>query len=104
MACNSPFKWRHWRRTASCPLAIRPIHACTTMKSLLAISALLAMSIANSAFTAEPQLKIGIIGLDTSHVTAFTKALNDPQATADLAGCKVVAAYPKGSPDIESST
>lgn len=50
------------------------------------------------------EIKVGIIGLDTSHVIAFTKAFNDPKATGDLAVCKVVAAYPKGSPDIESST
>jgi hypothetical protein len=49
-------------------------------------------------------LKIGIIGLDTSHATAFTKLLNDEQAAPDLAKSRVVAAYPKGSPDIESST
>ncbi len=52
---------------------------------------------------ASAQLKAGIIGLDTSHAIAFTKALNDPDAKPELAGCKVVAAYPKGSPDIESS-
>lgn len=51
---------------------------------------------------AEP-LKIGVIGLDTSHATAFTKELNSASPAAELAGCKVVAAYPKGSPDIESS-
>lgn len=49
------------------------------------------------------QLKVGIIGLDTSHVIAFTKILNAPEAKPDVAGCRVVAAYPKGSPDIESS-
>ncbi|MBX3452608.1 MAG: PQQ-binding-like beta-propeller repeat protein [Planctomycetaceae bacterium] len=49
------------------------------------------------------QIRIGIIGLDTSHATAFAKLLNDPKAEADVANCKVVAAYPKGSPDIESS-
>lgn len=49
------------------------------------------------------QFKLGIIGLDTSHVIAFTKILNDPDADADVSGCRVVAAYPKGSPDIESS-
>lgn len=49
------------------------------------------------------QLKVGIIGLDTSHAVAFTKLLNDPQAAAEIAGCRIVAAYPKGSPDIESS-
>lgn len=50
-----------------------------------------------------PQLRVGIIGLDTSHAIAFTKELNDPEAKADIANCRVVAVYPKGSPDIESS-
>jgi hypothetical protein len=49
-------------------------------------------------------LRAGIIGLDTSHVIAFTKALNDPKAKPDIARCQVVAAYPQGSPDIKSST
>jgi predicted dehydrogenase len=44
--------------------------------------------------------RIGIIGLDTSHVEAFTGLLHDP---AKNYGCKVVAGYPGGSPDIESS-
>jgi hypothetical protein len=49
------------------------------------------------------QIRVGIIGLDTSHVIGFTKILNDPDAGPELAGCRVVAAYPEGSPDIESS-
>ncbi|NBB19849.1 Gfo/Idh/MocA family oxidoreductase [Runella sp. CRIBMP] len=48
--------------------------------------------------------RVGIIGLDTSHSTAFVKALNAPDASADFLGYKVVAAYPQGSKDIESST
>jgi hypothetical protein len=51
-----------------------------------------------------PSLRVGIIGLDTSHAIAFTKELNNPEAKPELANCRVVAAYPKGSPDIESST
>jgi predicted dehydrogenase len=47
-----------------------------------------------------PVFRIGIIGLDTSHVTAFTELLHNP---AKNYGCKVVAGYPGGSPDIESS-
>ena len=47
--------------------------------------------------------RVGIIGLDTSHSIAFAKTLNDPNAAKDLGGYKVVAAYPKGSHDIESS-
>jgi hypothetical protein len=48
-------------------------------------------------------LRAGIIGLDTSHVIAFTNILNNPKATGDLADVKVVAGYPGGSPDIPSS-
>jgi len=48
-------------------------------------------------------IRVGIIGLDTSHVVAFTGELNKPDNTGDLAGVRVVAAYPGGSPDIPSS-
>ena len=44
--------------------------------------------------------RIGMIGLDTSHVTAFTRLINDP---AKNYGCKVVVGYPGGSPDIHDS-
>lgn len=47
--------------------------------------------------------RVGIIGLDTSHSVAFTKSLNGPNAGPEFGGYKVVAAYPKGSNDIESS-
>jgi predicted dehydrogenase len=50
-----------------------------------------------------PQLKAGIIGLDTSHVVAFTQSLNNPKAEGALARVRVVAAYPGGSPDIPES-
>jgi predicted dehydrogenase len=60
-----------------------------------------------SAATAEDAnpkvIRVGIIGLDTSHAPAFAKEMNNPQAKDDVAGCRVVAAYPKGSADIESS-
>ena len=47
--------------------------------------------------------RIGIIGLDTSHSVAFTKSLNSPDADQKYKGFKIVAAYPNGSADIESS-
>lgn len=47
--------------------------------------------------------RVGIIGLDTSHSTAFVKALNAPDAGPQFSGFKVVAAYPKGSSEIKSS-
>jgi hypothetical protein len=48
-------------------------------------------------------LRAGIIGLDTSHVIAFTQVLNDPKNQGVLARVRVVAAYPGGSPDIPDS-
>lgn len=48
-------------------------------------------------------LKIGIIGLDTSHVTAFTQLLNDSSHAFHVPGGKVVVAFPGGSPDFELS-
>ncbi|MEX0676805.1 MAG: Gfo/Idh/MocA family oxidoreductase [Pirellulales bacterium] len=51
----------------------------------------------------EKILRAGIIGLDTSHAPAFAELLNGPEATGDLAGVKVVAAYPGGSSDIPAS-
>jgi predicted dehydrogenase len=49
---------------------------------------------------ADKVFRLGMIGLDTSHVTAFTKIINSSQAEH---GCKVVVGYPGGSPDIPSS-
>lgn len=51
----------------------------------------------------ETEKRIGIIGLDTSHSVAFTKALNSNPADLSLKGYKITAAYPYGSKDIESS-
>ncbi len=59
-------------------------------------------SLAQSESPAKP-IRLGIIGLDTSHAIAFTKLLNADNPNADVAGCRVVAAYPKGSADIPSS-
>lgn len=59
-----------------------------------------------SSFGDEPRatMRIGMIGLDTSHCLAFTKLLNEAAADdPELGGCRVVLVYPKGSPDIESS-
>src|SRR5262245_18211271 len=50
-----------------------------------------------------PDLRIGMIGLDTSHVVAFTKLLNDPKNEHHVAGGKVVIAFPGGSQDFDLS-
>jgi hypothetical protein len=52
---------------------------------------------------AAAELRIGMIGLDTSHVTAFTSLINDPKNKEHVPGGKVVVGFKGGSPDIESS-
>lgn len=56
---------------------------------------------ATATFGAE--LRIGIIGCDTSHATAFTKLFNDPADKHHVPGGRVVAAFRGGSADIPSS-
>ncbi len=72
-------------------------------RSLTLLSVIAAFGLAQE--TQAQQLRAGIIGLDTSHAAAFTKMLNatTPQPP-ELMGIRVVAAYPQGSKDIESST
>lgn len=72
---------------------------------LAAVLALLPLGLSHSAAGQEAPkpLRAGIIGLDTSHVVAFTSVLNSPKAKPEVAGIRVVAAYPGGSPDVESS-
>ena len=48
-------------------------------------------------------LRVGIIGLDTSHVIAFTDLLNNPKNKDHVPGCKVVAAFKGGSADLKDS-
>lgn len=48
-------------------------------------------------------LRLGIVGTDTSHVIAFTSILNDPNHKDHVPGARVVAAYKGGSPDLASS-
>ncbi len=52
---------------------------------------------------AEKPIRVGMVGLDTSHVIAFTKIFNDPNNPEHVPGLKIVAGFKGGSPDIESS-
>lgn len=48
-------------------------------------------------------LKLGMIGLDTSHVQAFAELLHNTGHEYHVPGAKIVAAFPGGSPDFELS-
>jgi predicted dehydrogenase len=76
------------------------------IKKSLAVGALTGLGTLPKSLWANPrkkQIKIGIIGLDTSHSPAFTKLFNAENPKPELEGFRVVAAYPYGSRDIESS-
>ena len=64
---------------------------------------LVAAMITRDSAAAERPLRVGMIGLDTSHCQAFAEAFNDERSSQHVPGCRVTHAYPKGSPDIESS-
>lgn len=62
---------------------------------------LLAFGLTTLGFGAD--LRLGIVGTDTSHVVAFASVLNDPASKDYLPGARIVAAYKGGSQDIEES-
>ena len=67
------------------------------------LRSILALALLSTAAAAQ-NIRAGIIGLDTSHAVAFTKAINTSPQRPEVMGVKVVAAYAQGSKDIESST
>jgi Oxidoreductase family, NAD-binding Rossmann fold len=76
------------------------------MKKLFRIASIassLAVLCAASGAAQTSEIRVGIIGTDTSHVTAFTKLFNDKSDPNHVPGARVVAAFKGGSPDVESS-
>jgi predicted dehydrogenase len=56
-----------------------------------------------SLSAAAAELRLGMIGLDTSHVIAFTSLLNKTNSKDHIPGGRVVAAFKGGSPDVQAS-
>jgi hypothetical protein len=67
----------------------------------IAVTVLASVGAGLAAFGAD--LRIGIIGCDTSHVIAFTEIINNPKTQGHVPGGKVVAAFRGGSSDIPDS-
>jgi hypothetical protein len=67
---------------------------------LMKLTAILALS---AGICAAADLRLGIIGTDTSHVVAFTSILNNENSPDHLPGARVVAAYKGGSKDLKDS-
>lgn len=70
------------------------------MKRLLLFAAV--MMIVTAAY-AQEVIKVGIVGLDTSHAPAFIELLNSKEPKPEHLGFRVAAAYPYGSRTIKSS-
>src|SRR5512144_1117671 len=64
---------------------------------------LLLACISLAAPAAAADLRLGIVGTDTSHAPAFAAVFNDPSSPQHVAGARIVAAYRGGSPDLPSS-
>ena len=64
---------------------------------------LLSLLLLTAGVALPAELRIGMIGLDTSHVIAFTELLNNPDHPKHVPGGKVVAAFKGGSKDVEAS-
>lgn len=54
------------------------------------------------SFSEQP-FRLGIIGTDTSHSTAFARLLNDAKDPAHVPGAHITVAWKGGSPDIQES-
>ena len=67
---------------------------------------ILVLMLSAGAVAQEPKdapIRIGMIGLDTSHVIAFTQLLNDETRKDHVPGARVVCGFKGGSPDVEAS-
>jgi predicted dehydrogenase len=72
------------------------------MRNLFFLFIIFLMILGAIGFTGKP-IRIGLIGLDTSHAPAFTELLNDATNEEHVPGAKVVAAFAGGSPEVEAS-
>jgi len=72
--------------------------------ALCVLGICVAVVCAGSIRAGEPALPLraGIIGMD-AHALPWTRIINNPDATGELADMTVVAGYPGGSPDIPQS-
>ena len=70
--------------------------------TLLAVSTLAAPP-AGAAEEATPMIRLGLVGLDTSHVITYTRIFSDPKNSDYVPGVKVVAGWKGGSPEVEAS-
>jgi predicted dehydrogenase len=62
------------------------------------------LGFASPAYAQAPKpVRVGVLGIDNYQCVEYTKHFNDPKAEGDLAGLRVVAAYPVTSPTYPDS-
>ena len=68
-----------------------------------AFAMLMAVTLGFSVSARAADLRLGLVGTDTSHVIGFAAAFNDPSSPEHVPGARIVAAFKGGSPDLASS-
>lgn len=81
---------------------IKGIRSAGLVLAMLLLTATVLEAAVYSSSDAQNEMRIGIIGLDTSHAPAFTEVINTSEDEA-YQNYRVVAAFPEGSQVIESS-
>jgi Oxidoreductase family, NAD-binding Rossmann fold len=67
----------------------------------LALLVVVWLSVSTPTYAAD--LKLGLVGTDTSHVLEFASLFNDAASPDHVPGARIVAAFRGGSPDLPSS-
>ncbi|MFN6139525.1 MAG: Gfo/Idh/MocA family protein [Planctomycetota bacterium] len=73
------------------------------MRFVFSLALAIGLFCLSSMSYAQSPIRVGVIGLDTSHAGAFSKIMREAPANSPMARLKIVAAFPVGSPDIPSS-
>ena len=66
-------------------------------------TALLVAALAFPLSAGAADVRLGLVGTDTSHVIGFAAAFNDPSSPEHIPGARIVAAFKGGSPDVAQS-
>jgi predicted dehydrogenase len=75
------------------------------LRWLVALVGIASLTLGQPVGSQEPKpVRVGVLGLDNYQAVAYTQLFNDPKATGDLTGLRVVAAFPApASADIPES-
>jgi len=77
----------------------------SVVKLTVAASAALSLfqSVVTQGYEPQPMIRVGFMGLDSSHCIAFTELIHRADGPPEFAGLRIVAAFPGGSQDFPLS-